>query len=57
MGKFEPGYLRLHRSGALAARIEATGEILKDCTLCPWHCHVNRPAGEKGVCRLDGITV
>ncbi|WP_298435937.1 radical SAM protein [Geobacter sp.] len=55
MGEFEPGYIRLHRSGALARRIEDAGEILKDCTLCPWHCHVNRPAGEKGVCRVGAL--
>ena len=52
---FEPGYLRLHRSGELAARIATAREILTDCTLCPWHCHVNRPAGEKGVCRVGAL--
>lgn len=54
---FEPGYLALHKSGELARRIETLREILTDCTLCPWHCHVNRPAGEKGVCRVGALPV
>jgi putative pyruvate formate lyase activating enzyme len=52
---FAPGYIRLHKSGELAGRIAAAREILKDCTLCPWHCHVNRPAEEKGVCRVGAL--
>ncbi|WP_298268534.1 radical SAM protein [Geobacter sp.] len=52
---FEPGYLRLHKSGELAGRIEAAREILTDCTLCPWHCHVNRLEGEKGVCQVGAL--
>lgn len=55
MSRPEPGYIRLHKSGALAVRIEAARKILEDCTLCPWHCHVNRPAGEKGVCRVGAL--
>ncbi len=55
MGRYEPGYIRLFKSGELAERIEAAREILRDCTLCPWHCHVNRPAGERGVCRVGAL--
>lgn len=55
MGAFEPDYIRLHKSGELAKRIEATRKILADCTLCPWHCHVNRLEGEKGVCRVGEL--
>ena len=54
---FEPDYIRLHKSGELTGRIEAAQQILTDCTLCPWHCHVNRPAGEKGVCRVGALPV
>ncbi|MCM2358737.1 MAG: radical SAM protein [Geobacteraceae bacterium] len=55
MGTFEPGYIRLHKNGELARRIEAARQILADCTLCPWHCHVDRLAGEKGVCRVGAL--
>ncbi len=53
--QFEPGYLRLRKSGELARRIAAAREILADCTLCPWHCHVNRLEGEKGYCRVGSL--
>ena len=55
MGTIEPGYIRIHKSGELTRRVETAREILKDCTLCPWHCHVNRIAGEKGVCRVGAL--
>jgi len=50
-----PSYIRLHESGELVGRIEAVWEILRDCTLCPWHCHVNRLEGERGVCRIGRL--
>jgi putative pyruvate formate lyase activating enzyme len=52
-----PSYLRLHETGELARRIDALWAILRDCTLCPWHCHVNRLEGEKGVCRVGKLPV
>ncbi len=55
MGTSEPGYIQLHNTGELAGRVEAAREILADCTLCPWHCHVNRHQGEKGVCRVGAL--
>lgn len=50
-----PSYIRLHETGELAGRIEAARAILRDCTICPWHCHVNRLEGEKGVCRVGKL--
>lgn len=32
-------------------------EILKDCTLCPWDCHVDRTAGKLGVCRSGYLPI
>ena len=32
-------------------------EILKDCTLCPRKCHIDRTAGELGYCRLPADIV
>jgi putative pyruvate formate lyase activating enzyme len=55
MSGFEPGYIRLRKSGELAGRVEAARRILADCTLCPRHCHVDRLAGEKGVCRVGAL--
>jgi putative pyruvate formate lyase activating enzyme len=55
MERIEPGYIALYRSGELARRVAAARGILTDCTLCPWHCHVDRPAGEKGVCRVGAL--
>jgi len=50
-----PSYVRLHESGELAGRIEAAWAILRDCTLCPRHCRVNRLEGERGVCRVGRL--
>lgn len=50
-----PSYIHLHESGELDLRIDAARRILEDCTLCPWHCHVNRLQGEKGVCRVGAL--
>ncbi len=48
---FEPGYLRLERSGELEKRTKELKEIYRNCRLCPRRCGVNRLKGETGVCR------
>lgn len=45
-----PSYLNLSQS-VLSERVNALGDILKKCTLCPRDCEVDRVAGEKGFCR------
>ncbi len=45
-----PGYLSLHESGELTERARKACEILRDCTVCPQHCHVNRIDGDLGFC-------
>ncbi len=48
----EPAYLRLHRSGELAARVRLARTHMKDCDLCARDCHVNRLETIRGaVCR------
>ena len=47
---FEPAYLRLHREGALAARVEAAVRELRDCHACPRNCGCNRLDGETRAC-------
>ncbi|MCU0241085.1 MAG: radical SAM protein [Vicinamibacteria bacterium] len=48
---FEPAYLRLLREGRLDAKRDAARARLTDCHACPRDCHVNREAGETGLCR------
>lgn len=35
----------------LPQRIRELKDVIRNCTLCPWHCHVDRTAGEIGACR------
>ncbi len=49
---FEPGYLRLYRSGELAERVKQGRRQMQDCDLCARYCHVNRLQTIRGaVCR------
>jgi putative pyruvate formate lyase activating enzyme len=47
---YRANYIALHRSGELRKRGEALWEIMKECTLCPRECRINRLEGEKGFC-------
>jgi len=47
----EPSYLRLYREGKLHDRIDRAVELMRDCSLCPRECHVDRLSGELGFCR------
>ncbi len=49
---FTPAYLRTHEEGRLRAKAEEALEALRDCTLCPRNCHVDRLAGRFAVCRV-----
>ena len=49
--KETPSYIELHNRGLLPDRIKKLKEILRECTLCPRNCRVNRMKGEKGFCR------
>jgi putative pyruvate formate lyase activating enzyme len=51
MGGFEPSYRTLLASGELRRRAALAREMLRDCVGCARRCHVNRLAGERGVCR------
>lgn len=48
---FEPGYVRLHRTGELKERGQALWSRMSPCKLCPRTCGVDRAAGEKGFCQ------
>jgi putative pyruvate formate lyase activating enzyme len=49
-----PSYLALHRDGTLQERARAARQLLRNCTVCPHACGVNRLAGELGKCRIGG---
>ncbi|MFO7859915.1 MAG: radical SAM protein [Desulfosalsimonas sp.] len=49
---YRPAYLETHKTGKLAEKIRRAYETLQDCTLCPRQCHVNRTAGETGICGI-----
>ena len=46
-----PGYLLLHETGELQARIDEARKRLSPCVICPRQCQVDRLAEEKGICR------
>jgi putative pyruvate formate lyase activating enzyme len=43
--------------GDLPDNVQRLGEIIRDCTLCPRNCHVDRTAGRVGVCRVGAQAV
>ena len=47
---FTPAYLKLS-PGALSDKVREAEEILKECTLCPRQCKVDRTSGGRGFCK------
>jgi putative pyruvate formate lyase activating enzyme len=47
---FEPAYLGLEREKKLETLERDLWDVLRNCSLCPRGCGVNRLAGEKGIC-------
>jgi putative pyruvate formate lyase activating enzyme len=45
-----PGYVALQRSGELRRRADLARAALARCRVCPWHCDVDRLAGEERIC-------
>ncbi|MFO7924451.1 MAG: hypothetical protein R6U58_12245 [Bacteroidales bacterium] len=45
---FEPGYLKLHRTGELRARAKVLWDMMSTCKLCPRECENDRLRGQKG---------
>ncbi|MEN8154616.1 MAG: radical SAM protein [Acidobacteriota bacterium] len=50
---FEPGYLKLHKSGELKRRGKKLWDLMESCELCPRMCGVNRLNGERGFCQAN----
>ncbi|GAA0180936.1 radical SAM protein [Clostridium sediminicola] len=54
---YKPGYLKLLKSGELEERVNLLNSMLKNCTLCPHKCKVNRLKGERGYCKTLGNVI
>jgi putative pyruvate formate lyase activating enzyme len=48
-----PGYVNLFKTGRLGRLHDLLRSRLKECTLCPRVCRVNRLEGSHGACRLS----
>jgi putative pyruvate formate lyase activating enzyme len=48
--RFIASYLRLSKE-ALSHKVRLATDIIRNCTLCPRECRVDRTTGEKGFCR------
>ncbi len=53
----EPSYITLHNKGVLAGRIKQAQELLRDCTICPRLCQVNRFSSRDGDCQTGALPV
>ena len=53
----KPGYQRLYEEGILRKRADTLARLMRDCTLCPRKCHVDRLSGERGLCGLGGSVI
>ncbi len=54
---FVPAYLRTWESGVLKEKVARALELLRDCTLCPRDCHVNRLEDRYAVCKTGRYAV
>lgn len=51
MKLFKPAYIHAYETGSLKKKAEKAYQALKNCTLCPRECGVDRTAGETGICQ------
>ncbi len=49
---FTPAYLQAYEEGRLQEKVEEALEALRDCTLCPRNCHVDRWQNRFAVCKV-----
>ncbi|MEJ2055417.1 MAG: radical SAM protein [Calditrichaceae bacterium] len=50
---YEPGYIKLRRSGELNKRAKRLWEMMNECRLCPHECGIDRIHGEVGICEAS----
>jgi putative pyruvate formate lyase activating enzyme len=54
---FEPAYVSALKEGRLQERIDQAKGRLRECTLCPRNCKVNRLEGEIGFCKVGARAI
>jgi putative pyruvate formate lyase activating enzyme len=52
-----PSYIALHRQGILIERVQVAQELLRECTVCPRLCRVNRFESREGWCQTNALPV
>lgn len=57
MNNYTPKYISLLEIGELHSRAEAADRLLKNCTLCPRECGVDRTRDELGFCRSGYLPI
>jgi len=57
MNGYAPGYLKLLKTGELHEKADALMALLRNCTLCPRGCCVDRTAGSLGYCRSGYLPI
>jgi putative pyruvate formate lyase activating enzyme len=57
MNGYTPGYLNLLKTGELHEKTDALIALLRNCTLCPRDCRVDRTAGRLGYCRSGYLPI
>jgi len=57
MNGHTPGYLKLLKTGELHERADALMALLRNCTLCPRDCRIDRTAGSLGYCRSGYLPI
>ncbi len=54
---FEPAYISALKEGKLQEKVDQAKERLRECTICPRNCKVNRLEGETGFCKIGARAV
>jgi putative pyruvate formate lyase activating enzyme len=50
-----PGYIELFKNGELHRRITVAAKRMRNCTICPRNCRVDRVSGTLGVCGVGRL--
>jgi putative pyruvate formate lyase activating enzyme len=54
---FEPSYIKTFNDGTLRERADQARGMLKECTVCPRECGINRLEEEVGFCGLGSLAM